>query len=100
MLNQRFNEDGTRQLSADGQPRIANEANDVRLAGQQLDDLLLAEADFAQPLRHFRRGTQLFDPNRHAGLDPIQRAKFAALLVAGCAKSLIETHIHCGQNAS
>ena len=100
MLNQRFNEDGTRQLFADGQSRIAHQANDVGVAGQQLDDLLLAEADFAQPLRHFRRGTQLFDPNRHAGLDPIQRAQLTALFVAGCAKSLIETHIHCGQNAS
>jgi hypothetical protein len=44
----RLHENEVSQLRANGQPRIANQANKIRLAGKQPNDLFLAQPDFAQ----------------------------------------------------
>ena len=72
--------DDARQLLADGQPRIADLANEIRLAGKQFDDLVFAEPEFAQPVLHFGRSAKLFDPHRHARLHAAQRAHVASLI--------------------
>ena len=48
-------------------------ADDVGLAAQQFDPLLLAQAEFAQAVAHFRRGGQFLDANGSAGGDVAQR---------------------------
>jgi hypothetical protein len=68
----RFDEDQLGQLRADRQPRIANLANEICMAGDQPDDLVLTQADFPQAVLDFRSGTKLFDPHRHARLDAAQ----------------------------
>ena len=70
---QRFDQDRLRQLGADGQSRITDLADDVGLAGDELDDLFLAEADLAEAIPDFGRRGQLFDPNGHAGSGFAQR---------------------------
>ena len=40
---ERFDQDELRQLLADGQSSIADLANEIRMAGQQLDNLVLAQ---------------------------------------------------------
>ena len=67
-----FNPNRLCQPGADGHARIADQADDIRLTGNELDDLFLAEADLAESVRHFGRGAKLFDADRHTCLDPIQ----------------------------
>jgi len=78
---ERFDQDKLRQVFADGQARVADLANEICVAGQQFDDLILAQTQFPQPVLHVRRRAQLFDAHSDAGFDPTQRAKFAASLV-------------------
>ena len=62
-------------MGADGHARVADETDDVGVAGDEFDDLLLAKADFAQTARHFGRCAKLFDADCHAGFDAIQRTQ-------------------------
>ncbi len=41
---ERFDQNELRQLLANGQARVADLADEIRLAGQELDDLVLAQA--------------------------------------------------------
>ena len=77
---ERFDQDKLRQLVADGQARIAHLADEVGLAGQQLDYLVLTQAQLAQAVLEVRRGAKPPDANRHPGLDLAQRADFATAL--------------------
>lgn len=52
----RFDQDRIRQFLADAQPRVADLANEIRIARQQPDRLLLSQPHFPQPVRHLRRG--------------------------------------------
>jgi hypothetical protein len=58
------------QLLADRQSRVTDLANKIRLAGQQLYDLVLAQPQFAQAVLEFRRGAKPLDAHGHAGFDP------------------------------
>jgi len=73
----RFNPNQPRDLFADGEARVADLTDEIRLAGDEPDDLILAEAQFTQPVLDFGRGAQLFDAHGYAGLHAVQRAKFA-----------------------
>ncbi|SRR6266567_798208 len=44
----RLNQNPLCQPGADGEARVADQTDDVGLAGEQLDDLVFAEADFPQ----------------------------------------------------
>jgi len=66
----RLDEDELRQLLADGQARVADLADEVRLAGHQLDDLVLAQTQLTQAVLEFRRGAKLPDAHGNASLDP------------------------------
>ncbi len=72
---ERFYQNELRQLLADSQARVADLADEIRMAGEQLDSLLLSEADFAQAILELRRGAQLLDPHRHARPDAAQGTK-------------------------
>jgi hypothetical protein len=68
------------QLLAYRETGIADLANEVGLAGQQADDLILAKADLAQAGLHFGGGAKALDAHRNTGLDPAQRANLAPRL--------------------
>jgi hypothetical protein len=71
----RLDHDQLCQLLADGQACIADLADEIRPAGQQLDDLLLTEANLAQTVLKFGCGAQLLDPDRDSRFNPAQRTK-------------------------
>jgi hypothetical protein len=73
----RFHENCLSQLGAQREAGVADDANDIRSAAQQPNDLFLAQADFAQSLSDIRRGAKLLYAYRHPGAHPIQRAKQA-----------------------
>ena len=56
------------QLGTQAQARIADLADEIGIAAEQLDALLFAKAKFAQAFAHLRRRGQLFDADRNAGL--------------------------------
>ncbi|MDI9372024.1 MAG: hypothetical protein QM840_03270, partial [Verrucomicrobiota bacterium] len=55
--------------------------DEIGLAGQQLDDSVFAQAQFAQAVLQFGRTAQLFDAHRDAGLNLAQRTNLAAALL-------------------
>jgi hypothetical protein len=57
------------QLFADGHAGIADQANDIRLAGEQTHDLIFAKSDFTKSITDFGRGAQAADANGGARLD-------------------------------
>ncbi len=71
-----FDQDELGQLLADGQAGVANLANEIGLAGEQVDDLFFAKADLAQSILDLGRGAQLLDAHGHAGSDAAQRTNF------------------------
>jgi hypothetical protein len=44
-------------LFADGQARIADLTDETGVAGEQLDNLVFAQAEFPQAILNLRRGT-------------------------------------------
>jgi len=78
----RFHEDDFGQLLADGEPGIADLADVIGLAGKQPNNLVFAEAEFAQAFLHLRRGAKLLNPNSHTGLDAAEGAHLAAQFVS------------------
>jgi len=69
-----FDQNRFREFLADAQSRVANLANETRLAAEELDDLFLAKAKFAQADPDFRRSGELLDAHYRAGFDVAQRA--------------------------
>src|SRR5688572_12176292 len=65
------------KLPAQGEPGIADLADEVGAVGDKLDHLILAESDFPQALLHFRRGAELANADRHANTNAAQWADFA-----------------------
>jgi len=93
-LADRFDHDQLSQLLADSQPRVADLADEIALAGDQPDDLIFAEANVPQPLLNFRRSAQLLDAHRHACLYAIQWTDFAASFALVCRlEHLFCTHL-------
>jgi hypothetical protein len=70
-----FNQDGLGKLIAEGEAGIANEANHIGVTGQELDDGVFTETDFAQAVGELGRGAQLPDAHFHAGTDAVERTK-------------------------
>lgn len=68
-VRDRFHEDESGQVFAEGQTPITNLADEVGPAGDQLDDLIFAKTDLAQAVLEFRRRTESLDSHRHASLD-------------------------------
>jgi len=68
------------QLLADGEAGIANLADEIGLAGEVPDNLVFAQAEFAQAVLQFRRGAKLFDADGNAGFDTGKGANFASVL--------------------
>jgi hypothetical protein len=73
-----LDQDQLSQLLADGKPSIAHLADEIGLAGEEPDDLVLAKAEFAQPILQFRSGAKLFDADCHAGFYAGQGTNLAA----------------------
>jgi hypothetical protein len=64
-----FHQDESSQVLAEGQTHVADLADEVCPARDQLDDLVFAQTDFAQSILKFRRRAEPLDPNRHAHLN-------------------------------
>lgn len=62
------------ELFADGEAGIADLADEIIPAGDELDDLIFDQADFAKAILNFRRSAKLLDPNRHTALHAAQGA--------------------------
>ena len=67
---ERFDQDELRQLLADGQASIADLADEIRLAGQQPDDLILTQTQLPQAVLEFGRGAEPLDADGDARFDP------------------------------
>ena len=65
----RFDQDKLSELFADCQPRITDLTNEIGLAGEQFDDVVLAKTELAQAILNFRGRAQLFDADGDASLD-------------------------------
>jgi hypothetical protein len=74
----RFDQDCPSDLFADCEARIADETNQIVIAGQEFDDPILAKADLSQPIGQFRAGAKLTDSNRDPCPDTIQRTQWRA----------------------
>ena len=81
LQRERFDQDCLGQLRADGHSGVADQADNIGLAGDELDDLLFAKTDFAQARRHFRRGAKLFDADFDTGFDAVERTERAVAFV-------------------
>jgi hypothetical protein len=64
-------------LLANGQPRIANLANEVVPAGEQLNDLVLTNPDFPQPILNFWCRAKLLNSDGDPRFDSAQRTNLA-----------------------
>ena len=64
-----FDEDDFSQFLADGEAGIADLADIIGVAGEEPNYLVLAEADFAEAILHFRGSAELFDTDGDAGFD-------------------------------
>jgi len=54
------------ELLANREACIADLADEVGLAREELDDLVLAKAKFTKAILNLRCRAELFDPNRHS----------------------------------
>jgi hypothetical protein len=70
---ERFDEDVLGQFRAEPEAGVADQANEIWMAAEQLDTLLLAKAQLAEPHRHFGRAIKPFDADGGAGDDAAQR---------------------------
>lgn len=86
----RFHQNRLGQLFADGESSVAHLANKISLAGKQLDDVILAKSQLAEPILNFGRRAQLLNPDRYPGLDSVQGTNFATGFVShfrvGCSR--------------
>jgi hypothetical protein len=72
-----FDEDDFGQFLADGEAGIADLADVIGVAGEESNDLVLAEADFTQAILHFRGSAKLFHADGDAGFNTAQGTEFA-----------------------
>lgn len=72
-LEHRFNDNQLRQLLAQRKARVADLADEIRPVCDEADDLVFAEAQFAQPVLHLRRGAQPADAQSNARSGQRQR---------------------------
>ena len=77
-LHYRLDHDELCKVFADGEARIADLTDEIVLAGNEPNDLILAESDFAEAVLNFRCGAKFLDAHGHARLHAAQRAHFAA----------------------
>ena len=78
----RFNQNRLGQLFADGESSVAHLADKIGLAGEQLDNVVLAKSQLAESILNFGRRAQLLNPNRYPGLDSVQGTNFATGFVS------------------
>jgi len=57
------------QLLTDGETGITDLADEIRLARQKLDDVILTKPELAQSMLDFRFRTQLLYPHGHSRFD-------------------------------
>jgi len=91
----RLDHDELRQLLTNGKARVANEANEIILTGDQSDDLFLAKTDFAEAILNFWSRTKLFDAHGHSSAHAAQRTKLAPRLFCSsstCGNLLANVH--------
>jgi len=69
----RFDEDILGQFRAEPETSVADQTNEIWMPAEQLDPLLLAKAQLAEPHRDFGRTIEPFDANGGAGDDAAQR---------------------------
>jgi hypothetical protein len=69
----RFDEDVLGQFRAEPEAGVADQANEIWMATEQFDALLLAKTQLAEPHRYFRRAIEPFDTNGGARDDAAQR---------------------------
>jgi hypothetical protein len=86
-----FNQNGLGNLLANREAGVADLANEIGLAGEQLNDLILTKAQLSQTILDFRGGAELLDPDGHPGLDHAERTHLTSGLRFGCAHPV---HIH------
>ena len=89
---ERLDHDDFGQLLADREASIANLADEVSLAGEQFDDVVLAEAELAQPVLNFRSGAELLNAYRDSGFHAVQRTNLAPGLFPGLFNCLHPAH--------
>ena len=70
----RLNEYGIAELCADTQSRVANQADQVRMAAQKRNLLFFSKTQLAKTIRDFRRRGQALDANRRASNNAAQGA--------------------------
>ena len=75
--------DGFGELGADAEAGVADLADDVGVLHQQADALFFAEAHFAQPSGDLSGAVELFDADRCAGLDRVERAQLGLRTAVG-----------------
>jgi hypothetical protein len=76
-----FNHDELRQLHADRKSRIANLANEICLAGNEPDNLLLPHPNFSQAILEFWSSAELLDTYGNTGADLAQRTQITPALI-------------------
>ena len=67
--------DQIRELGAEAEARVADLADEIGIAAQELDALFFAEAQFAQTRGNFGRSGELLDAHGIASLHLAQRAE-------------------------
>ena len=69
-----MDEDGVGERFTQGDAGVANLANDIVMAADQPDLLILNEAEFAQTVADFRPAGEFLDAHAHADFHKAQRA--------------------------
>ena len=90
----RFDEDKPGELFADGHARVADLADEIILAGDEADDLIFTQSDFAEAILDFRRGTKLFDAHRDTSLHAAQGTDFTARFRRRIRADVCRIHVH------
>ena len=76
-----MDKDGVGERFAEGDAGVANLANDVVVAADEPDLLILNQAKFAQTVTDLGPAGEFFDAHAHADLHPAQRAhRFAGAM--------------------
>jgi len=66
---ERFDQDVLGQFRAEPETGVTDQTNEIRMAAEEFDALLLAKAQLAEPHRDFGRTIEPFDANGGAGND-------------------------------
>jgi hypothetical protein len=90
----RLNQDECGELLAEREAGVADLADETRAVGDEADDLILAQAQFAEAGLNFGRGAQLPDAHRNARLHPVQRTQLATRTRAAFVGRRFSTHKH------